>query len=143
MLSTKPYLFKAFYEWIVDNEWTPYIVINVDYLGVKVPKQYVEDGQIVLNIAPEAVLDFSLTKQAVDFKARFSGVLHPIYVPIAAIVSVYARENGHGIFFDEEANDLEANDLEESEEEGTQQSKAQASQKGNKKSKGGHLTIVK
>lgn len=103
MTSSKPYLIRALYEWIVDNELTPYLMVHANEEGVSVPQQYVnKEGQIVLNIAPRAVVDMQIGNEAVQFKARFSGVPTEIYVPCFAVLGIYARENGKGMMFDPE-----------------------------------------
>lgn len=112
MLSNKPYLIRAFYEWIVDSGCTPYLLINATKPRVDVPEQFVEDGQIVLNVSPEAVTDLLITKQEVTFVARFSGVKKNIYVPIPAVLAIYAMENEQGMFFDpEEPIEIEADNF--------------------------------
>lgn len=93
---------RALYEWIVDNECTPYVLVDVSIQGVMVPEQFVKDNQIVLNISPDAVVDLSVTNQAVAFNGRFGGVATDVYVPINAVVGIYARENGQGMVFDPE-----------------------------------------
>ncbi len=100
--STKPYLVRAFYDWIVDNDCTPYIIVNANYPDVLVPTEYVENGKIVLNIAMQAVSNLQLTNNFIDFDARFKGVSREIYVPIDAVVAVYAHENGRGMVFPED-----------------------------------------
>lgn len=101
MTSTRPYLIRALHEWIVDNSLTPYLVVFARADGVEVPQQYVnKDGQIVLNIAPRAVVDLSLSNDAVSFKARFGGIPMEIYVPCGAVLGIYAQENGQGMMFD-------------------------------------------
>ncbi|MDB6096439.1 MAG: ClpXP protease specificity-enhancing factor [Francisellaceae bacterium] len=102
MTSTKPYLIRAFYEWILDNHCTPYLVVNVGFKGVIVPMSYVEGGQIVLNLAPHAVQALQMTNDAIQFQARFGGVAHFIYVPTFSVLAVYAKENGRGMVFAEE-----------------------------------------
>jgi stringent starvation protein B len=97
---TRPYLVRAIYEWINDNAFTPYILINAEEKGVFVPQQYIKDGQIVLNIAPHAVQQLLMDNQAVGFSARFGGVSQEVYIPMRAIMGLYARENGQGLFFD-------------------------------------------
>ena len=97
---TRPYLVRAIYEWINDNLLTPYLLINAEEKGVFVPQQYIKDGQIVLNIAPHAVNQLIMDNDAVGFSARFGGVPQQVYVPIRAIMGLYARENGQGLFFD-------------------------------------------
>ena len=102
MTPSRPYLLRAFYEWIADNALTAYIVVDAEIPGVDVPSQYVEDGRIVLNIAPGAVRDLSLENDHLSFQARFSGIPHTIFVPMKAITAVYAKENGRGMVFKEE-----------------------------------------
>ena len=97
---TRPYLVRAIYEWINDNALTPYLLINAEEKGVFVPQQYIKDGQIVLNIAPHAVNQLLMDNDAVGFSARFGGVPQEVYVPMRAIMGLYARENGQGLFFD-------------------------------------------
>jgi len=100
--SSRPYIMRALYEWIVDNECTPYVLVDASVEQVMVPQQYVKDNQIVLNISPDAVVDLSITNNAVAFNGRFGGVAADVYVPIAAVVGIYARENGQGMVFDPE-----------------------------------------
>ena len=93
---------RALYEWIVDNSCTPYVLVDASIDDVVVPKQYVKDNQIVLNISPDAVIDLQISNRAVSFNGRFGGVATDVYVPIAAVVGIYARENGQGMVFDPE-----------------------------------------
>jgi stringent starvation protein B len=93
---------RALYEWIVDNDCTPYILVDATVAGVEVPQQYVKDGQIVLNISPSAVLDLNMTNDSVLFNGRFGGVATDIYVPVDAVIGIYARENGRGMVFEAE-----------------------------------------
>jgi stringent starvation protein B len=99
MTSNQPYLLRAFYDWLVDNNCTPHIMVNAQYPGVSVPQQFVSDGQVVLNIAPRAVSDFAMDLEAIGFNTRFSGVPTEIYIPVKAVMGIYARENGHGMMF--------------------------------------------
>ena len=96
MSSNKPYIVRAFYDWISDNDLTPYIAVDVNVYGVLVPTAYVADGQIVLNIASSAVGTIALGSQAIEFSARFGGKLEHITVPYGAIAAIYAKENGAG-----------------------------------------------
>lgn len=96
MSSNKPYLVGAFYDWISDNDLTPYIVVDVNVYGVLVPMAYVNDGQIVLNIASSAVGSIALGADAIEFSARFGGKLEHMTVPYGAIAAIYAKENGAG-----------------------------------------------
>lgn len=102
MTSSRPYLIRALYEWILDNKCTPYVLVDANFQGVDVPQQYVKDGQIVLNIAPTAVVDLDINNERMCFNARFSGVATDVMVPISAALGIYARENGQGMLFDHE-----------------------------------------
>lgn len=102
MTSSRPYLIRAIYEWLVDNQLTPYMMVDVMRQGVEVPENYIEDGKIILNIAPVAVKDMSMANDVIQFDARFSGITHHIHVPTYAIMAVYAFENGRGMVFSDE-----------------------------------------
>ena len=104
MKSNRPYLLKAFYEWIVDSDCTPYIAVDAHVSGVEVPQEFVTDGQIVLNIAPRAVSNFDMNHQSVSCSTRFSGIPIDIIVPVFAVIGIYAHENGQGMVFDVEDN---------------------------------------
>lgn len=99
----RPYLLRAFYEWLLDNQLTPHLVVDVTLPGVRVPMEYARDGQIVLNIAPRAVGNIELANDEVRFNARFGGVPRQVSVPLAAVLAIYARENGAGTMFEPEA----------------------------------------
>ncbi|NIP73381.1 MAG: ClpXP protease specificity-enhancing factor [Gammaproteobacteria bacterium] len=105
MISSRPYLIRAMHEWIVDNGLTPHILVDAECEGVDVPIQYVKDGKIVLNIAPQAVGGLQLGNEAVQFRARFGGVEAPIFVPVRSVLAIYARENGKGMAFGENGGD--------------------------------------
>lgn len=100
LTPTRPYLARAIYEWICDNQLTPYLLVDATQSYVKVPTQHVKDGQIVLNIVPHAVHQFQIDNDAIFFSARFGGVPQEIYVPMSAVLGIYSRENGQGLFFD-------------------------------------------
>ena len=102
MTSSRPYLLRAIYEWIVDNGCTPHVMVNATMSGVRVPVNYVKDGQIVLNVAPSAVSGLVMDAQALSCSARFGGLPQQLYVPVAAIAGIYARENGRGMMFEAE-----------------------------------------
>ncbi len=102
MISSRPYIMRALYEWIVDNDCTPYVLVDAGCDGVLVPSQYVKGGQIVLNISPSAVIELSISNEALAFNGRFGGVAMDIYVPVAAVLGIYARENGQGMVFEPE-----------------------------------------
>ncbi|MDO9625325.1 MAG: ClpXP protease specificity-enhancing factor [Pseudomonas sp.] len=100
MNSSRPYLVRALYEWIVENDCTPHLLVNAEFAGVRVPPGFASDGQIVLNVSPSAVRHLHMDNEAVSFEGRFGGAPHSLYVPAAAILAVYARENGQGMVFD-------------------------------------------
>ncbi len=106
MTSTRPYLLRAIYAWIIDNGLTPYLLVSADKEGVIVPRQYVSDGKIVLNISPTAAHNLFLEDNDwLSFSARFSGHLFSVSVPMQAILAIYAKENGKGMFFQPEEGD--------------------------------------
>lgn len=107
MTSTRPYLIRAFYDWIVDNNCTPHIVVNASYENVTVPLEFVENGQIVLNVSISAVQGLVLGDSAIEFRARFGGKICTVYAPIGSILAIYARENGRGMVFAEEEEPIE------------------------------------
>jgi len=96
---TKPYFVRAVYDWCVDNSLTPYIAVSVDG-RTRVPKQYVRDGQIVLNVAPYATSQLEISNEALSCQARFGGVAQMLYVPLENIMAIYSRENGRGMAFE-------------------------------------------
>ncbi len=102
MTPSRPYIMRALYDWIVDNDCTPYVLVDAAPEEVMVPRQFVKDGQIVLNISPSAVVDLNISNEAVFFNGRFGGVATDIYVPISAVIGIYARENGQGMVFEPE-----------------------------------------
>ena len=101
--STKPYLLRAIHEWCTDNGFTPYLAVTVDQNTV-VPREYVRDGQIVLNIAYDATNRLQMGNDRIEFQARFGGVARDLSVPVAAVSAIYARENGAGMAFEPEAS---------------------------------------
>ncbi len=103
MNSSRPYLIRALYEWIVDNDCTPHMLVNAEYPSVQIPQGFASDGQIVLNVSPSAVRHLHMDNDAVSFEGRFGGVPHTLFVPIGAILGIYARENGQGMVFDLES----------------------------------------
>lgn len=103
MTSTKPYFFRAFYDWIVDNGWTPLILVDATQAGVQVPGEHVKDGKIILNLAPRAVRDLTMENASISLKSRFGGVAHSIFIPIDALLAVYAEENGQILSFPPDA----------------------------------------
>ena len=99
MSSNRPYLLRAMYEWIADNGMTPYVLVDAAAPGVNVPKSAVKDGRVVLNVAARAVSKLYIGKEQLSFVARFSGVSQVVEVPMAAILAIYAQENGQGMMF--------------------------------------------
>ena len=104
MRSNQPYLLRAFYDWIVDNQCTPYIIVDAFHESTAVPQEFVKDGQIVLNIAPRAVTNFDMSGDAITFSTRFGGVPVELFLPFSAVLGIYAQENGKGMMFDFEDN---------------------------------------
>ena len=96
--STRPYLVRALHEWCTDNGFTPYVAVQVDD-SVQVPREYVSNGEIVLNISFEATSNLQLSNEYIEFKARFGGVARDILVPMTKVIAIYARENGQGMAF--------------------------------------------
>jgi stringent starvation protein B len=102
MSSSRPYLVRAIYQWIVDNGMTPHLLVDVAIDGVQVPPEHIQNGKIILNIAPMAIGSLVLGDTEITFSARFSGKSLAIYVPIGAVLAVYAKENGQGMMFSED-----------------------------------------
>lgn len=110
LTPNRPYLLRAYYDWLMDNQLTPHVVVDAFVTGTQVPQQYVKDGQIVLNIAAGAVGNLQISNEFVEFSARFGGVPQQVILPMAAIVAIYARENGAGTVFDIEDSYLVEDD---------------------------------
>lgn len=105
MTPLKPYLVRALHEWILDNGYTPYILVDTTIDGVTVPKDYISDNKIILNTHPDAIQNWYLENDALSFSARFSGKEENLFVPINAVLATYAKENGKGMMFDEHFED--------------------------------------
>ncbi len=103
--SNKPYLLRAVYEWIVDNNATPHVALFAENPDVLVPEQFVEDGKIILNISPTAAEALLIDNESLSFSARFGGKPFNVYAPIGAVLALYASENGEGLSFDLEPFD--------------------------------------
>jgi stringent starvation protein B len=110
MTSNRPYLVRAFYEWLVDNGQTPHLLVEVADSSVEVPQQFVEDGRIILNIGPSAVRNLEVGNEYVSFNARFGGKPMDVLFPTSSILSIYAKESGSGMLFPEEAADQDETD---------------------------------
>ncbi|HEY7906907.1 MAG TPA: ClpXP protease specificity-enhancing factor [Wenzhouxiangella sp.] len=132
MPSSKPYLLRAINEWIVDSNLTPHLLASGDADDLEVPPQAIQEGKVVLNISPSAVRDLVLDNEAVSFVARFGGVSQAVWVPMAAIEGIYARENGRGMVFADEV--VESTDAADGSDGAVQK---------NKQSKGPSLRVVK
>lgn len=102
MTPSRPYFVRAIYEWLNDNNLTPYVLVDATRPGVQVPMAFVKEGRIVLNVAAGAVRDLFLRNEDIGFSARFGGVPMQVFVPMGAVLAIYAQENGQGMFFDEE-----------------------------------------
>jgi stringent starvation protein B len=101
-LSRRPYLLRAMLDWIVDCGHAPHLIVDASIEAVRVPRQFVKEGRIVLNISASATQSFRITAEAVEFQARFSGVSHQVYVPVDQVLGIYARETGQGMVFTDE-----------------------------------------
>ncbi len=110
MTSNKPYLIRALYEWLVDNDATPHIMVNSHHPGVEIPEGIDKDGQVVLNIANRAVRGLQILNTHIEFSARFNGVPHDIYIPIQAVMAIYSVEDGEGMMFAEDDSTAETAD---------------------------------
>lgn len=156
MSSNRPYLLRALYEWINDNNLTPYILVDASQPQVRVPPAVVKDGKVVLNIAMRAVERLEMGNEALTFSARFSGVSQYLYVPVAAVIAIYAQETGQGMMLpaDEMRSEAAHSDFEEVESSVGEQTQIQMADtaldaepstepKPPSPGKGGHLRIVK
>jgi stringent starvation protein B len=99
--SQRPYLLRALHEWIVDNQQTPHVIVDATVAGVAVPVQFVQEGKIILNLSGEAANGLVLGNESVEFRGRFGGAVHEVYVPVGAVLCIYARETGQGMVFGE------------------------------------------
>ncbi len=140
MTSNKPYLIRALYEWLVDNDATPYIMVDTTIAGVMIPPGIDNDGQVVLNIAMRAVQGLDLANDHITFSARFSGATHHLYIPINAVMAIYSKEDGEGMMFAQETSNTDAG---ESSDAGTVVATAESADKNSKRDKKHGLKIVK
>ena len=100
MNGVVPYLIRAYCDWMEDSDLTPYILVDCEKTGIVVPAGFAKEGKIILNISSSAVGSRSMTNEAISFKARFNGISEKINVPCGAVLTIYAQENGEGMFFD-------------------------------------------
>lgn len=134
MTPKEPYLIRAYYSWIVENDLTPYIVVNTKQAGVQVPGRFVQsNGQITLNISPSATGNLLMNDVAIEFNARFSGKSYRLYIPCNSVMAIYAKENGEGSSFTVELVEEEAGALEPEDAKTGDKPKRKAS----------HLSVVK
>lgn len=99
MTPNQPYLIRAYYEWIVENDLTPHLAVDAQQDGVEVPREHIKDGQIILNVSPTACGDMQMGNEWIMFNARFSGASRRLIVPVSAVLAIFARENGAGTVF--------------------------------------------
>ncbi|WP_092389827.1 ClpXP protease specificity-enhancing factor [Halopseudomonas salegens] len=100
MSPSRPYMLRALYEWILDNDCTPYVLVNAAHPDTVVPEGFVEDNQIVLNLSPSAIRALEMDNDKLCFDGRFGGVAQQVWIPIGAVMAIYARENGQGMVFE-------------------------------------------
>jgi stringent starvation protein B len=139
MTSNKPYLLRALNEWILDNGQTPHVIVDINAEGVDVPDQAIQDGKLVLNIAPQATRDLEISNEFISFQARFAGAPYDIFLPIDAVMAIYARENGQGMMFAQGKEEAVKEDA------GKENSKDDASndKPDDDSSRGPHLKLIK
>jgi stringent starvation protein B len=135
MNSNRPYLLRALYDWICDNHLTPYLLVDASGDDLSIPYDFVEDNKIVLNISSSAVRDLDLSNDYINFKARFSGQSMNVYFPVEAVLAIYANENGRGMIFQEEEQEIKTDKK--------SVSNSEPEKKEVKKKKGSHLKVVK
>ncbi len=139
MTSSRSYIARALYEWILDNDCTPYILVDAHRRGVEVPQQYVKDGQIVLNISPTAVRELSIANDYIMFDGRFGGRALTITVPVPALMAIYAQENGQGMVFEAEPLDAPEAFEEDSPAQAVEEEEPQPPKKAGRS----HLKVIK
>lgn len=102
MKPLRPYLYHAYYNWIIDNDHSPYLLVNSDYPDVDVPQEFVRDGKIILNISPRSIGQYVVNDESIRFSARFQGMLRDVFIPFGAVEALYAQESGDGVMFQDE-----------------------------------------
>lgn len=105
MTQSRPYLLRAIYDWLIENDQTPYLLVDAEAENVTIPLEHVQDGKIILNVSMTATRDLDLSNEAVTFNARFGGKPMMVYVPIMAALALYSKENGRGMMFPDEVSD--------------------------------------
>jgi stringent starvation protein B len=101
VISRRPYLLRAMHEWITDNQQTPHVVVDASLQGVEVPRQFVQNGKIILNVSHSATSGLTMNNESIRFRARFGTITYDVIVPVLAILGIYARETGQGMIFAE------------------------------------------
>ena len=140
MKAQRPYLYKAIYEWIVDNGCTPYLLVDATVAGVIVPSSFVKDGKIVLNVSGSAIHGYLESEAGIQFSARFSGKNENLFVPYASMIALYARENAQGMVFPSE---LVYQELEEKQKSNLETDNKNVEDQSNTKKTKPSLTIIK
>lgn len=102
MKPLRPYLYHAYYQWILDNDNTPYLLVNCAYPDVDVPQEFIRDGKIILNITPRSIGNYVVNDEAISFSARFQGEVRHLYIPFGAAEAIYAQETSEGVMFQSE-----------------------------------------
>ncbi len=141
--SNKPYLLRAIYDWVVDNDATPHVVLFAENPDVLVPQQFVENGKIILNVSPSAAKDLLIDNDGLSFSARFGGKPFNIYSPIGSVLALYASENGEGLSFEPEGFDDIPPDDSSPKKPKSDTTKPQKQNKSKKPSKRPSLKVVK
>ena len=141
MSSNRPYLLRAIYDWISDNNLTPYVLVDAGVEGVRVPPQVVKNGQVVLNLAMRAVANLDLGNDWISFQARFSGVSQAIHIPVSAVLALYAQENGQGMMFPAEDGDTPPPPTSPPDDDKTPATSSTPAE--GKPKRGAHLRVVK
>lgn len=140
--SRRPYLIRALYDWVLDNDLTPHLLVAADAPGVNVPRQFVtDDGKITVNISPGAVRGLSLDNDLIQFSARFSGQSFNVSLPPGAVLALYARENGEGMLFGEVEETPDTSD--EASTAADEVASTEADKQAEAKKKRAHLKVVK
>jgi stringent starvation protein B len=145
MFTTKPYLIRAIHEWCMDEGFTPYLAVQVDE-RTRVPREFVRDGQIVLNVSADATHQLQMGNDEISFQTRFNGASFPVLVPVAAVVAIYAKENGQGMAFEANTTTPQIVDAEDAEKVGAGGTADGEQEKGKQESaakRGSHLTRIK
>ncbi|ATE58962.1 ClpXP protease specificity-enhancing factor [Thauera sinica] len=145
-VSTKPYLIRAIWEWCVDQGYTPYLATLVD-AQTRVPPGYAKDGQIVLNVGPDATHQLQMENDFISFQARFNGTPHSLVIPISNVIAIYARENGEGMAFEPESGvDAQPETADEADLEAVAEADGEGPGTPGEppgRPRGGHLKVVK